>query len=491
MSSASDQSHKSPSIILNFFMNFLLNVSAFLFPLITFPYASRVLGPDGTGAVAMGTNLVSYFTMVAMLGVPVYGVRACAAVRDNPQKLARTIQELLLLNLLMSIVAYGLFFLSVWIVPTLRTDFTLYTICSAAIILNVIGMNWVYQALEQYSYITGITMLFKLIGVILMFAFVRSRASAGVYGAVTVVSSFGSGVINFIHLRKLVHFTSGGKWDLRQHIKPILRFFAMSVATSIYTSLDVVMLGLMKNNTVVGYYNAAIKIKTILVSLTTSLGTVLLPRLSFYFEHRQMKTFWSLVSRAFSFILLFSIPCCIFFSLFAKDVILVLSGQAFLPATVPMIILMPTILLIGLSNITGIQILVPEKREKVVLNSVMIGAAVDFLINLVLIPFLDSSGAAIGTVCAELAVLVYQYYALRRRLSSVVPGLEWSYLIKALIPALAVGILCAFVINCHPFIRIAVSAVCFFGVYGVILLFCREPILMNVLRRLIPERKSI
>lgn len=482
---------KKTSIVINFFMNFILTISQFLFPLITFPYASRILGPEGTGAVAMGTNYVSYFTMIAMLGVPVYGIRACAAVRDDPKKLARTIQELLIINLVMGAVAYTAFFLSLALVPSLRESHTLYAICSAAILLNILGMNWVYQALEQYSYITGISILFKFLGLIAMFLTVRNAESTLAYAAVTVLSSFGAGLINFIHLRKLVRFTGKGPWNFRRHFRPILHFFAMSVATTVYTSLDVVMLGFMKNNTVVGYYNAAVKIKTILVSLVTSLGTVLLPRLSYYYENHEISLFWSLVTRTFSFVFLFAVPCCLFFSVFAKDVILILSGDQFLPSIIPMIILMPTILLIGLTNITGMQVLVPEKREVAVLISVTAGAITDFILNLILIPFLDASGAAIGTLCAEIVVLIVQFYALKKHIPSLMRKVEWPWLIKALLPSLAVLVVCALFVNLAPFLRLVVGALCFFGCCGLILLLTKEPIVTSVLSRILHRKESL
>lgn len=152
----------------------------------------------------------------------------------------------------------------------------------------------------------------------------------------------------------------------------------MSVATTVYTNLDTVMLGVMKNNEVVGYYNAAIKIKTILVTLVTSLGTVLLPRLSYYYEQGKEKEFIALVSKAFSFVLLFSVPCCLYFSAYAQPVVEFLSGPGYLPAVGPMVILMPTILFIGLSNITGIQVLVPTGRETLVLRSVILGSSGGF-----------------------------------------------------------------------------------------------------------------
>ena len=234
---------KNKSITLNFFMNFLLTASSILFPLITFPYISRILGPTGTGAVAMGTSLVSYFTMVAMLGVPSYGIRVCAQVRDNERKLSKTIQELLIINLVMALISYVAFFILLWLVPGFREQSTLYTICSAAIILNVIGVNWVYQALEEYSYITFVSVLFKALGLVLMFLLVRNSGDVLWYGLVTVISSFGSAVFNFIRLRKLVNLHPCRPWNFRRHLYPIVTFFFMSVAPPVYTNLDTVRLG--------------------------------------------------------------------------------------------------------------------------------------------------------------------------------------------------------------------------------------------------------
>lgn len=481
---------KSKSISLNFIMNFLLTASSILFPLITFPYVSRVLGPTGTGAVAMGTSLVSYFTMVAMLGVPTYGIRACAQVRDNREKLSQTVQELLIINLIMAVVSYIVFFILLCLVPAFREESTLYTICSAAIILNVIGVNWVYQALEEYSYITFVSVLFKAFGLGLMFLLVRNAGEVLWYGFVTVVSSFGSAVFNFLRLRKLIDLHPCRPWNFRRHLYPIFTFFFMSVAATVYTNLDTVMLGVMKNNEVVGYYNAAIKIKTILVTLVTSLGTVLLPRLSYYYEQGKETEFLSLVSKAFSFVLLFSIPCCIYFSVFARPVVEFLSGPGYLPAVVPMIILMPTILFIGLSNITGIQVLVPAGRETLVLRSVILGAVVDFLLNLILIPSLGASGAAIGTLCAEFAVTLLQFWYLRKLLATILKTIEFKELfIMLLVSTPVLWLLSGIRLN-RLFWQLAVTAVCFFGTCGVTLLFSREEIVCSAFQKIFSVKRK-
>ena len=153
------------SVKFNFIMNFLLTVSQFLFPLITFPYVSRVLKPAGTGSVAFATSVITYFTMFAMLGVPTYGIRACARVRENKEELSKTVQELLIINVVMMLFCYVVFGVSLFSVDKFQENKMLLLISSTAMLLNVIGVSWLYSALEQYTYITTVAMVFKVISI--------------------------------------------------------------------------------------------------------------------------------------------------------------------------------------------------------------------------------------------------------------------------------------------------------------------------------------
>lgn len=472
---------KNNSIKINFIMNFILTSSSILFPLITFPYVSRILLPAGTGKVAFATSVISYFTMIAMLGVPTYGIRACARVRENKEELSRTAQELLIINLVMAFISYIAFFISLAIVPQLESQKVLLIVCSTAIILNVFGVSWLYQALEQYTYITFASMLFKVIALILMFLFVRNLNNYVIYGAITVISSFGSYILNCVRLKKFIYLHPVGNYNFKRHIKPIGVFFAMTVATTVYTNLDTVMLGIMKNDEVVGIYNAAIKVKSLMVSLVTSLGTVLLPRLSYYYEQKMFDEFKEIISKAFSFVLLFAIPCCIYFIIYSKEIVLFLSGEAFLDSIIPMCILMPTIVLIGLSNITGIQVLVPSGNERKVFYSVAVGAILDFGINILLIPSLGASGAAIGTLVAEFFVLAFQLCSMKNLMSTVVKKIEFKQLTISIIPATVVLILFHDSITFSSvFISLAISAILFFAIYGFMLLMSKEEIIISI-----------
>lgn len=469
-------------------MNFILTASSFIFPLVTFPYATRILLPEGTGRVAFATSAVSYFTMFAMLGIPTYGVRACAKVKNDKEELSRTVHEIMILNLIMTTLTYIVFFISLVSVKRFQQDQELLLVSSVAIILHTLGVNWLYQGLEEYAYITVRSLIFKFIGLILLFVFVRSSEDVVIYGAITVFTGYGSYIWNTLRLRKMIYLKPCGPYHFRRHLKPIVVFFAMSVATSIYTNLDTVMLGFMNTNTELGYYNAAVKIKSILVSLITSLGTVLLPRLSYYYETRQKDEFMRMISKALNFVLLLSLPLSLYFIMFAKESILFLSGENFLGATYAMQLITPTLLFIGLTNVLGIQIMVPMGREKNVLISVVAGAVIDFILNLFWIPRYGAAGAALATTITEFSVLIIQIIMLRGILKSVYKNVHFLQIGLALLIAGGFVGLIREKLSGSPFLILLISAILFFGIYFLVLLLDREP---DVREFLIPYLKKL
>ena len=472
---------KIHSVKYNFIMNAILTVAGIIFPLITFPYISRVLLVEGSGKVAFATSVVTYFTMFASLGIPTYGVRACAIVRDNKEKLSKTVQELLIISGGTTLLTYIVFGISLFVIPEFAQERTLLLIVGLGIGLNTIGVQWLYNALEQYSYITTCSILFKVIGMILMFLLVKESSDYQIYGGVYVIASFGSYVLNFICLRKFVTFQKTGTYQFKQHLKHIMVFFAMSAGASIYLNLDVVMLRFLQSNEAVGYYNAGIKVKTVLVTCVTSLGTVLLPRLSYYIETADKKAFQLMVGKAFRFVFVAASAVTVYFSIFARESILLLSGEAFLPAVGPMMILMPTVLLIGLSNVTGIQILTPNGREREVMYSIWGGAILDFVLNLIVIPKFSANGAALSTLLAEGMVLLLQCWFLRDVLWSYIRQVQCWKIVIALVVASVMTIPVKIWIDSGVFVTLLVSAIVFFGGYAVVLLFLKEPFVSEIL----------
>ena len=284
---------------------------------------------------------------------------------------------------------------------------------SSTILFTSIGMEWLYRALEKYNFITVSSVAFKILAMILMFLMIHSESDVFAYGVLTVLAASGSFILNFLYARKYVSFKPVGNYDFSRHFRPVVVFFAMSCATTVYTNLDNVMLGFMTSDEQVGYYNAAIKIKSALVSVVTSLGTVLLPRISYYISRNKMDEARSIVKKAIQFVFVISVPMIVYFFIYATESIIFLSGPLYTESILAMRIITPTILIIGISNVTGIQILIPLGKEKYVLYSEVAGAITDLVLNAVLIPKMGSAGAATGTLIAEIVVLIVQYYSIR------------------------------------------------------------------------------
>ena len=470
---------KERSVKKNFIMNALLAMSGFVFQIITFPYISRVLGPAGTGKVSFATSVVAYFSMFAQLGIPTYGIRACAKVRDDRAALTRTAHELLGINLAMDALSYMLLALALVLVPRLKADRTLIAIISATVLLNSIGMEWLYKALEQYTYITVRSIAFKLVALAAMFLLVRAEEHYVVYGGISIFAASASNLLNFANARRYIDLRRPRDCNWRRHVRPVMIFFGMSCAATVYTNLDALMLGFMTTDADVGLYNAAVKVKTILVSVVTALGAVLLPRFSYYIEHGQTDAFRRMAQKALRFVLLFASALALYFALYAPECILVLSGEAYLGSIAPMRFIMPTVLFIGLSNVLGMQILVPLGREKLVLQSEVCGVIVDLILNALLIPRLKATGAAIGTLAAEAAVLAVQYHALRGEVGAFFRGYGWLRLLASLAVAAAAG-LWVKALALPPFPALVLSAACFFAAYGLFMLWRKEEIASEV-----------
>ncbi len=479
----------------NFIMNAILTMSSFIFPLISFPYVSRILLPEGTGKVSFATSLIAYFVMFAQLGIPTYGVRACARVRDDKEKLSRTAHELLIINLVMTAVSYAVLALALIFVPRLRQERLLYIVVSFTIFFTTIGMEWLYKALEQYTYIAVRSIAFKVVALVAMFVLVREKEDYVIYGGISILASSASYVTNFFHARRYIFMKPLGGYQFRPHLKAVMVFFAMSCASTIYTNLDTVMLGFMDTDTTVGYYNAAVRIKNILVSIVTSLGTVLLPRASYYVEHKLWDQFRGITRKALNFVFVAATPMMLYFILFARDGIYLLSGPEYAGAVLPMQIAMPVLLFVGISNILGIQILVPMGRELSVLWSIVAGAVVDLVLNALLIPRFGAAGAATANMVAEGTVMVVQLVMLRKE---VLPSMKKIQYWKIGL-ALAAGVAASWWVNgldlsrwgqtLGSFLSLALSAVLFFAAYGLTLLVAREPLVRQVLGQILGKLK--
>ncbi len=470
---------KNTSVVHNFIMNIILTMSSFIFPLLTFPYVSRILSPVGLGKVSFATSVVSYFLIIAQLGIPTYGIRACAKVRDNREELNKTVKEIFYISMIMCVIAYVLLGASIVLIPKFQEEQKLLVIISSMILFTTLGVEWLYKALEMYSYITWRSIVFKLIALIAMFLFIHEKEDYVIYGAISILASSASGIMNFINLHKFVDLRVRYSLDFRKHMKPILVFFSMSCATTVYLNLDTVMLGFMKIDADVGYYNAAVKIKNILVSIVTSLGAVLLPRVSYYVENGEKEKFKDLAVKAIQFVYFLSLPLMMYFIIFAKQGVLFLSGEEYYSAILPMQCMMPTLVFIGLTNIMGIQILVPLGKEDKVLISVIAGAVVDLIINAILIPKYAATGAAIGTMIAEIVVFIVQYFSDKKLFAELFHSINPLKTVVATVVGMLASIWVSYM-NFSYFISLVMSCICFAVAYLACLFILKEPFIEEI-----------
>ena len=303
-------SFMSKSIKTNFIYNLLNTVVGLLFPIVTFPYVTRVVMAEGIGKVNFLYSIINYIALFTAIGIPLYAVREIAKVRDDQKQLNQTTAEILILHLLLTIGGYIVVFLVALFVNRVNEDFWLFILLSSHLLLTAIGVSWFYQAVEDYRYITIRSLLIRIVALICLFAFVRDKSDLYAYAAITIISEVGNYLINFFHLRHYVRpsLINWQNLDLRRHIRPSLKIFLLNIITSIYAHLDSVMLGFLDSDVAVGFYFAANRITKALLGVIGSLGAVLLPRLSNLVANGAIEGFKSVGQKATSIIVTITIP---------------------------------------------------------------------------------------------------------------------------------------------------------------------------------------
>lgn len=478
------QNTKRNSVKKNFIMNFFIQGSAYIIPFFLTPYVSRILMPEGMGKISFCTSILTYLMLISMLGIPTYGIRACSGIVNDRDKLSQTVQEIFLINIVMTFLAYICLWLLVKNIPSFATSSALLKWMSVGIVLNTVGLDWVYKSYEEYTVLAIRSVIVKIFVIVAVFLFVKNEDDILLYGLLTMIASYGANAINFINSHKLVDWKPRKKYEFRRHLHAIFIFFSMTVAVTIYTNLDIVMLKLMSDDIQVGLYDASIKVKTLLLGVVSSLGAVLLPRVCAYIAEEQYDMFRNLCERALNIIFLITIPLVTYFILFSPETIYCLSGEAFLDAVPAMRILMLTLLFIGITNITGTQMLVPLGNEKWVLYSEIAGAAIDIIVNFFLIPRCGIVGAAIGTLVAEIVVFGVQIYACREYAFSILRGIKYYKPFLATFASTFLVLEIKF-LKINILLKLLISFSCFFICYTFLLIFFKEEEITSLVKNVL------
>ena len=474
------------SIKNNFLLNLSTTITGLLFPLITFPYASRILMADGIGQVQFFQSIIDYVSLCTALGIPLYAVREIARIRDNKELRSRTTIEILLLHAILTLVGYIVVFILAKTVAKIEIDASLFFLLSTTLFFNTIGVAWFYQAIEDFKYITLRSLFVRILSLVALFIFVKTKQDLFYYAGILVIGTVGNNIFNFFRLRKYIKLSKGEfkRLNLLRHLIPALKIFILNLVISIYVNLDSVMLGFLKNEESVGYYAAATRLTKAILGIVSSLGAVLLPRFSNMITNGQKEELQLLANKAASFTIALSLPMSVGLIFMAAPIIHIFCGNGFEPSILTLKLVAPIVLFIGLSGIIGMQILYPQGREKYVIISTMVGACINLLINYLLIPQYGQYGAALGTVIAEFMVTVIMILLGRKYLPiNILSKQNLHYLIGSIVISILLAFL--FVFPLHEVNYLLIGILLSVIVYYAYLLMIKDTLALQLKKLLL------
>lgn len=483
---------KKKSLGINALLNGLRSALNLIFPLITFPYVSRVLSVEGIGIYNFSYIYVNYFLLLAGLGIATYAVREGAKYRNDKRKISTFSSEVFSINIISTIIAYLLLIISLLIFKNLHNYISTILIFSLQILFTTIGTEWIYTIYEDYSYITVRSIIFKIFSIILLFVFVKTPNDYVWYAGITVFSSVGSNILNFIHAHSFIKIRFVRPINIRKHLKPILIIFASTVAVTLYVSSDTTILGLLKNDYAVGIYSVAVKIYTLTNGLLGGLLIVTVPRLAMLLGNERMKDYTILLSQVINTITILIFPIATGLIMLSKEVILIIAGEKYLNSIFSLQIIAMALGFSIFSSIFDQCVLIPAKRERFVLRNTLITGVANVLLNFIMIPLISYDGAALTTVMSEAIVMSLNLGSARDIVGPIIFSKDnVKNVFSSLIGCLGIVSVCSLCkLEIHSLILcIIVSVVLSIIVYGIILIFCGNEIALFYLKK-IKNRKN-
>lgn len=400
------------SISKNYIYNLMYQILVMFIPLITTPYLSRVLGAENLGIYSYTLSIATYFITFGSLGVALYGQREIAFEQDDSKKYSKTFWEIFIFRLItmsISIIIYYLIFIN-------GTHYQIYyKILLLEIIGNMIDISWFFQGLEEFKKTVLRNTIVKLISLVAIFIFVKSKNDLIIYFIIYVLSTLVGNLTLWFYLPKYLTKVKIENLKIFRHLKPTISLFIPQIAIQVYTLLDKTMIGtIIADKSEVGYYDQSQKIIKMLLTIITSFGTVMMPRIANTYYKGDKEQIQKYMSKSFNMVFLLAFPLIFGIIAVAPSFVPVFFGKGYDEVVILMSVISPIILLIGLSNVTGTQYLLPIKRQKEYTISVICGACVNFIMNMLLIPKYKAVGASIGTVIAEFTVTAVQAYYVRK-----------------------------------------------------------------------------
>jgi len=463
----------------NFLYNLLTMMTNILFPLMTFPYLARVLGPDGLGKVNFASAFVAYFVIFATIGIPSYGIREVAKAGNDLAKRGKVFSELFFINVISVMICTAVMGSTFFFIPQIQADVPLFLVSGLLLVFSLFSMEWVFSGMEDYKYISLRNLLVKMVYVIAVFTLVHDPKDYFVYACIGVAVNFGNYLYNILYLRKNVTLQFRGL-NLKQHLKPIFTLFAISVSVSLYYTINPLIIGFLSSAEQVGYFTTFLRILLMVTALVNAYTSVVYPRFSLYVHQNQMEEYNVLATRSISLVNVILLPAMTLLFVYGREIIDLFAGQAFVDHVAIFLVMIPVLYFGGISQLMQSQILLPHKMERKVVVAPIVGAVINLGLGAVLIHFYGALGSSIAFVIAEVMV----FFILRRVARKVV---SFRLITKPIALNFLFNVLMGtgFYFLADLFNRSVVAVVLLSGVYltiyvGVLVLL-REPNLMALI----------
>lgn len=416
----------------NYFYNLLLTITNLLFPVLSFPYVSRVLGPEGIGKVQFVFSFAQYFALVASLGIPVYGMKEIARHKNSLEGRSKVFSELIFIYLISTCCIFTLYLAVIYSFPYFSADRNMYLSASLLVLLGFSYIDWLYTGMEEFKSIALRSVLFKLIGLVLLYLFIHERTDFRHYLYIMMFSFLGNNVLSLFLIRGRIKLVTSGL-NLSVHLSPLLFILGTSLAASMYTDMDTVLLGFLSSDKTVGLYTAAVKLSKIAIPFVTSMGVILVPKIAQYFAEKKIAEVQLTLNQTFRFLAFFSVPIAFGLALLAPEFLALFSGRDFISAAASMQILAVLPMIIGFGHLFLYLVLIPAGRNREMFLCVLGGLLVSLILNVLLIPSYREIGSSVANICSEVVVSGLYLYFIRKHFRFSYP---WSLLLKAAISSL-------------------------------------------------------
>jgi len=462
------------SIKRNFLFNLSYQILALITPLITTPYISRVLGPEGTGRYSFAHSVAYYFVMFAILGVNNYGNRTIAMVREDKNEMSKSFWGIYLFQLFSSFVMITLYIIYV---AYYATDKPIGWIFLGYVISAALDINWLFFGLEEFKVTVTRRVIIKIISVASIFIFVNTRADVTTLAMIFVLEIIFTQVILWLMIPKKVNFVRVSFTDITKHIKANIVLFVPILAISVYRFMDKIMLGILTNKTEVGFYEASEKIIQVPIAIINSLGMVMLPRTSNLIAKNEIEKSKEYISKSIIFAIFLASSMSFGIMAVAEEFVPLFFGPGFEKVIIIFQALLPSCLFLAFSDVIRSQYLIPNNKNNIFILSVIMGATINIIANILLIPRYASIGAAIGVSFAEAAVCIMHCYGAKDELPIML-------YIKLSIPFVLAGLVMYIVlINLHLGyssivslgIKVLLGTIIYFLVIGIF--YCKHIVL--------------